>query len=56
MFIWFGFMYKMFRGDDVLYCKLKYWCMNLFFNGQDAINLKSVSQINLDTSFQCPAF
>lgn len=29
--------------------------MNLFFNGQDAINLKSVSQINLDTSFQCPA-
>lgn len=29
--------------------------MNLFFNGQDTINLKSVSQINFDTSFQCPA-
>lgn len=26
----------------------------LFFNGQDAINLKSASQINLYTSFQCP--
>lgn len=29
--------------------------MDLFFNGQDAIHLKSVSQINLDTSFQGPA-
>lgn len=29
--------------------------MNLFFNGQDATNLKFVSQINLGTSFQCPA-
>lgn len=29
--------------------------MDLFFTGQDAINLKSVSQINLDTSSWCPA-
>lgn len=27
----------------------------LFFNGQDAIQLKSASQINLYTSLQCPA-
>lgn len=29
--------------------------MNLFFAGQDAINVRSVSQRNLDTSSWCPA-